>query len=229
MTSQTSTTSVTGTLFTKVSMLLTGALGVAAAGAFAGHAITGFGAMIVLMILFIGGSIGVMFAGAAAKEGRLSSPAAIGIMLAWNFITGLFLGPVMNMYVQVLGGNTVFLAFAGTAGVMAVCGAVGMFSGVNFSGLGKILSWALLGLIIVGIVNIFVTFSTGVELVYCFAGMAIFAGFFIVDFFRLKEEAGRDDSWGGAIMITMGLFLDFVNFFLYLLRALAAAKGDSRK
>jgi len=225
--SSSTNTSVTGTLFTKVSTLLTGSMAAAALGAFMGAGINSLAGIIVLAILFIGGSIGVMFAGAAAKNGSLSNPVAIGLMIAWNVVTELFLGPTLNMYVQVLGGSTVFLAFLGTAGVMAVCAAIGMFSGVNFSSLGKFLFWALLALIIVGIVNIFVAFSTGVELLYCGLGMLVFAGFFIVDFFRLKEQAGSDDSWGGAIMLTMGIFLDFVNFFLYLLRFIAAASGKS--
>jgi len=219
----------TGSLFGRVMMMLTGSMLVAAVGAYAGASIiTSGGVLLALCIVWLLGTIGVGFAASAVDKGSLSPAVGLGLMGIWMFVSGLITGPALAHYVAVLGGNTVMLAFLGTAGVMAGCGAIGILSGHNFSGLGKFLSIALFGLIIVGIVNIFVAFSTGVEIAYCLIGMAIFAGFFIVDFFRIKENADSD-SWGAAMMITMNLYLDFLNFFLFLLRLLAASKGDSKK
>lgn len=215
------TRSIGSTLFTKVAMLLTGSMAVAALGSFVGAGIQmSLGIFILLLILFIGGSIGVMV---AAR--RVDPPLAVGLMFAWNFIAGLFLGPTMNFFVQTLGGNTVMLAFLGTAGVMAGCGAIGVLTRVNLSGLGRFLMFVLFGLIIVGIINLFVAFSTGVEIIYCLVGMAIFAGFFIFDFAVMRQK--NDDSWGSAIECTMAIFVDFINFLLFLLRLLAAARGGS--
>lgn len=203
------------TLFSKVCMLLTGTLIVSAIGTWLGAGITGLGPIIVLAILFIAGAFAVPFA--AAK----STTVGLAVLFGWTFISGLFLGPTINAYVHQLGWQTVFLAYLGTAGVMSGCGIVGAFSGRDFSGLGKWLTIALFGLIIVGIVNIFVAFSSGFTIIYSFIGMAVFAGFFLVDFHRLTKSENNDFN---AIVITQAIYLDFINFLLFLLRFLREIK-----
>lgn len=215
MTNGSATTS-RGGLFSKVSLLLTATMGISAFGTYLGAGITSLGAIIALAIAFIAGAFIVPFAAKSSKEAGLVA------LAAWTFISGLFLGPTINHYVAILGWQTVFLSFLGTGGVMAACGAIGALSGRDFSNMGKWLMFALLGLIVFGIVNIFVAFSTGVTIVYCLIGMAVFAGFFIFDFFRISKA---DDNWFNAITATMEIYLDFINFLLYLLRLIAALTG----
>lgn len=205
-----------GGLFSKVALLLTGSMCLSALGTYVGAGITSLAAIIALAIAFIAGAFIVPFAAKSSKEAGLVA------LAGWTFISGLFLGPTINHYVASLGWNTVFLAFLGTGGVMAACGAIGALSGRDFSKMGWWLTIALLGLIVVGIFNIFVAFSTGVEIVYCLIGIAIFAGFFIFDFFRLSKA---DDNWFNAITGTMEIYLDFINVLLYLLRLIAALTG----
>lgn len=206
------------TLLSKVALLLSGSLLIGAAGTYFGRAIQSIGAFILLAVLFIGGAIGVMF--------LASAPPAVGItsLFVWVFISGLFIGPSIEMYAKKLGWQTVFLAYAGTGGVMALTGAVGMFSGVDFSGLGPILMFGLFGLIIAGIVGIFWRMSRTVNIVYSLIGMVIFAGYFLFDFFRLTKS---ENTWESAIRLTMAIYLDFINFLLYLLQFLAAASDKS--
>ena len=84
---------------------------------------------------------------------------------------------------------------------------------------------ALLGMIVVGIFSIFIPMSHTVNIVYCIIGMIVFAGFFIVDFFRL---ANSENTWEAAIELTMNLFLDFLNFLLYALRLIEALSGNKK-
>jgi FtsH-binding integral membrane protein len=205
-----------GGLFSKVSLLMTISMCISALGTFLGAGITSIGAIIALAIAFLIGAFAVPF---AAKK---STQAGLIALAIWTFISGLFLGPTINHYVAVLGWQTVFLSFLGTGGVMAACGAIGALSGRDFSNMGKYLMFALLALIVVGIVNIFVAFSTGVEIIYCLIGMAVFAGFFIFDFFRISKA---ENTWFNAITATMEIYLDFINFLLYLLRFIAAVTG----
>lgn len=206
-------------LFAKVAMLLTGSMLVGGLGAYVGRNIRSLGAMIGLAILFIGGSIGVFIA-----AGSLSAPVAVALMLAWTFVSGLVIGPAVQMYSEELGSHTVMLAYLGTGGVMAGCGAVGALSGVDFSGMGTFLLIALLGLIVFGIVTIFIRMSRTVNIVHASIGMIIFAGYFIFDFFRLSKS---ENTWEAAIQLTMAIYLDFMNFFLYLLQLLAALSDKS--
>jgi FtsH-binding integral membrane protein len=213
-------------LFTKVAMLLTGSMAVGALGSFLGAGITSLGAIIVLALLFIGGAIAVKLL--ENQDVVIAIPA----LFIWVFISGLFIGPTLHLYNQLLGWQTVFLAYLGTAGVMAVCGAFGALSGRNFTNMGRFLTIGLFGLIIVGVIACFVSLGSVGIMIYSVIGMLIFAGFFIFDFFRLSQSAkSNDHSWGNAIDLTIDLYLDFINFFLYLLQFIAAAKGDksSRK
>jgi len=212
--------SVGSNLFSKVSMLLTGSMMVGALGAYLGQGIQSLGAMILLIVLFLGGGIAIKFI--KDKAPTISIP----LLLGWVFISGLFIGPAIHAYVAYLGWQTVFFAYLGTAGVMAVCGCIGVFSGFDFTNLGRYLMFALFGLIIFGIVSLFVHMSAGVTIVYSLIGMAVFAGFFIFDFFRLSKGA---NTWGNAIDITQDIYLDFINFLLYLLQLLAAAKDSKSR
>lgn len=199
-------------LFSKVSLLLSGSFIISSIGTYAGAGITSTAAMVVLLILFLAGAFVVPLAV------RASATAGVTALIVWTFISGLFLGPAINFYAANLGWETVFLAYLGTAGVMALCGAVGVFSGFNFSGLGRWLFFALLALIVVGIVAIFVPFSHTVNIVWSLIGMGVFALFFIFDFFRAKDAP---NTWESAVFVTMSLYLDYVNFLLYALKLLA--------
>ncbi|MBX9688347.1 MAG: Bax inhibitor-1 family protein, partial [Candidatus Obscuribacterales bacterium] len=123
-----------------------------------------------------------------------------------------------------LGWRTVAGAFLGTGGVMAVCGAVGALSGIDFSFLGGILFFGLLGLIVVGFVTIFWRLSRLGSMIEAGFGMLIFSGYFIFDFFRLAKSV---NTWEAAIQLSMNLYLDYINFLLYVLQFLDAAKNHS--
>lgn len=201
------------TLLTKVALLLACCMMIGAGGTYFGRNVRSLGAFIGLAILFIAGTIGVYFAAA------VSPAVGVGVLFLWTFISGLFIGPAVQSYAERLGWQTVCLAYAGTSGVMAVTGCIGMFSGVDFSGMGTYLMFGLFGLIIAGVIGIFVRMSRTVNIVYSLIGMVVFAGYFLFDFFRLTQS---QNTWEDAVRLTMTIYLDFINFFLYLLQFLAA-------
>ena len=91
-------------------------------------------------------------------------------------------------------------------------GTVGFGTRRDVSGLARASSWALLGLIVFGIVTIFVNMPNG-TLVYALAGLGIFAALTVVDFQRLRLT--QDES--SAPMIAASIFLDGLNVFLFFL------------
>lgn len=207
-------------LFSKVSLLLSMSMIISAAGTWLGAGITSTGAIIALAVLFVLGSIAVVFAAAH------STALGISVLAVWTFVSGLFLGPVIQQYVVELGWQTVFLSYLGTGGIMAVCGAIGVFSGFNFASIGRWLMFALLGLIAVSIIAIFVPFSHTVNIVWSLVGMTVFALYFMVDFYQAAEA---ENSWTSAILVTITLYLDFINFLLYLLKFLAEVLKKSEE
>lgn len=202
-------------LFTKVATIVSCMMMVGGLGAVVGRKIESGFAMIALAVLWIGGTIGMMFA--AKADPTVSLP----LLGAWTFVSGLVIGPTLQMYAERLGWHTVALAFFGTGGVMAVCGGIGMLSGIDFSGMGTYLLLGLFGLIAVGVVRIFVVMSRTVDIVHALIGMVIFSGYFIFDFFRLTKS---ENTWENAVLLSMNIYLDFINFLLYLLQLLAAAQ-----
>src|SRR5262249_12334446 len=85
-------TESTGSLLSKVSMLLVPAMGLSALGSYMGRNITGGAAPWIL--------IGVFFIGAITLRSvlRKAGPAAgIAMFAAWTFVTGLMLGPVLAL------------------------------------------------------------------------------------------------------------------------------------
>jgi FtsH-binding integral membrane protein len=206
-------------LFSKVSLLLSLSFVISAAGTYLGQGFHSMASLIVLGIAFLAGAFIVPICAKA------STSAGITALTVWTFISGLFIGPCIHQYVHILGWQTVCCAYLGTGAVMAGCGAVGALSGVNFSNMGRWLMVALLGLIAAGIIGIFIPMSQTVNIVYSLIGMAVFALFFIFDFFRLSKS---ENTWEAAIDLTMQLYLDYINFLLYLLRFLAATAGGSK-
>lgn len=151
---------------------------------------------------------------------RMLTAGALGVIfLSFSALWGLVLGPVLSLYTTQSLGVT-FACTAGMFGAMALFGAT---TKRNLSGLGRTLLMLLFGLIIAGIVNVFVG-STTADYVISAIGVIVFALFTAYDTQRiLAEGAWLTDAEArakGAIDGAVELYLDFLNLFLYLLRFL---------
>ena len=91
-------------------------------------------------------------------------------------------------------------------------GAAGYATRRDLAPLARILFWALLALIVFGIVTIFVRIPNG-QLIYAVLGLVIFAGFTMVDFQRLR----RTKDIRSAPLLAASIFLDILNVFLFFL------------
>ena len=133
-------------LASKVSLLLSGSFVLSAVGTYLGQGVTSTAAFVVLLIAFLAGAF---FVPISARKSPTAGIIALGI---WTFISGLFFGPAIHQYAHMLGWQTVFLAYLGTGGIMAACGAVCSLSrvkasiGANYGNLSKFLFFALLPL-----------------------------------------------------------------------------------
>lgn len=200
-------------IYGKVAFLLTVSMSMGGFGCFIGRKMQSWFGFIVLFVLLLGGCFVVPAIAAASAVGGVVA------LAVWTFISGLFIGPAIHAYSEEIGWKTVALAFFGTAGVMAVCGLIGTFSGIDFSGLGAILGIALFGLILVGIVRLFFAWGREANLLYSGFGMVIFAAYFVYDFFTLGHT---ENTWQRATELTMKIHLDYINFVLHWLAFIAA-------
>jgi FtsH-binding integral membrane protein len=100
-----------------------------------------------------------------------------------------------------------------TALFVAGCGAAGYATRRDLSGVARVYFWALLALIVFGIVLIFVRIPGG-SLIYSILGLVIFAGLTMFDFQRLR----RSTDLNAAPLIAASIFLDALTVFLFFLQ-----------
>ena len=154
-------------------------------------------------------SFGVLLAlnVAASRSEQL----AIGLLFGFGVLVGLGMAPTIAYYAST-NPQSVWQAGGATALFIAGFGAAGYATRRDLSGLARLCFWALLALIVFGIVAIFVRIPNS-ALIYSIAGLAIFAGFTMYDFQRLR----RTQDIRAAPLLAASIFLDVLNVFLLLL------------
>ena len=92
----------------------------------------------------------------------------------------------------------------------------------DLSGMRSFLFIGLIGIILAGIVNIFLR-NSAVEFVISCAGVLIFAGLTAYDTQKLRAM-GEQGEEKHALLGALSLYLDFINLFLFLLRFMGRRK-----
>jgi FtsH-binding integral membrane protein len=166
-------------------------------------------AFLPLFILYIGLVFGVQ----AVRE---RDPLNLIVLYAATFTTGLIFGPVIKSYVGDGAGEVVFQAAAITGSMTVGLSTYALTTKRNLAGLQPYLFLALLGLIVAMVVNIFVGGSVMYGLI-SWAGAFLFSVLLVFDVNRTRYVA---DTMGNAVVITLSVFLDIVNLFMFVLRIL---------
>jgi uncharacterized protein len=146
---------------------------------------------------------------------RRSSTASTVLLLILGLGLGLGLAPTLAYYASA-DPQALWQAGGATALFIAGFGAAGYATRRNLSGLARVSFWALIALIVFGIVLIFVHIPHA-DLVYSVLGLVVFAGLTTVDFWRLRRSTDLDS----APLIAASIFLDALNVFLFFLRIFA--------
>ena len=178
------------------------AVGFAALGAYLGRDLTG----VTGLLLFIPAFACIIGLNVAAAKGR--EQLAIGLLFGMALLLGLAVAPVIAVYADA-DPSALWQAAGATAAFVAALGAYGYATRRDLSSWGRTLFWALLALIVFGIVAIFVSIPNG-NIIWSVAGLGIFGAFTIYDFNRLRRTS--DD---GAALIAASIFLDVFNIFLF--------------
>ena len=140
-----------------------------------------------------------------------SEQLAIGLLFGFGVLMGLGAAPTIAYYAST-NPQAVWQAGGATALFIAGFGAAGYATRRDLSALARVCFWALLALIVFGIVTIFVRIPNG-SLIYAVLGLVIFAGFTLVDFQRLR----RAKDIRTAPLLAASIFLDVLNVFLFFL------------
>lgn len=140
--------------------------------------------------------------------------------ILYAFVSGLTFSSVFVVYNL----SSVMMVFLVTAGLFGLMSFIGYKTNVDLSKIGFYLIMALLGIIIVGLINLFLASET-LELILSIVGVLLFVGITAYDVQKIKSLEGSglpEDNI--AIYGALELYLDFINIFLDLLRIFADNK-----
>jgi FtsH-binding integral membrane protein len=193
------------TLFAQTMGFVAATAALFAAGAYLGRNLAG-GVGIIAFIAAFACLIGMQFAA------RRSQQLTVVLLGAFGLLIGVALAPVLAVYAS-MDPQALWQAGGATALFIAGFGAAGYATRRDLSALARVAFWALLALIVFGIVLIFVHIPGG-ALIYSVLGLAIFAAFTMVDFQRLR----RAKDIRVAPLLAASIFLDILNVFLFFLQ-----------
>ena len=125
-------------------------------------------------------------------------------------------------------GTSIARVFFITAGTFAAMSLYGYTTRRDLTGMGSFLFMGLIGIILAGLVNIFIQ-STALQFAISVIGVIVFVGLTAYDTQKIKEwyVANDDGATMGkkAIFGALNLYLDFINLFLMLLRLFGSSRS----
>jgi len=159
--------------------------------------------------LFFIAAFGVLLALNVAAQ--RSEGLAVTLLFGFGVLMGLATAPTISYYAST-NPQILWQAGGATALFIAGFGAFGYATRRDLSGIARVCFWALIALIVFGIVLIFVQIPNG-SLIYAILGLVIFAGLTAFDFQRLRQT----QDIRTAPLLAASIFLDILNVFLLLL------------
>jgi FtsH-binding integral membrane protein len=170
-----------------------------------------------------GPSLICFFAGFFALIGlnfaaRRSEALAMTLLFAGGLLLGFGLGGGLDRYAEAE-PNAVWQAASATALFVGGLGATGYAIRRDLSSLYRFFFIGLIVLIVFGLITVFVSIPGG-NVIYAVLGLAIFGGYTVLDFNRLRR-AGRVET----VPLAAGIFLDVINIFLFFLRLFGGGRN----
>lgn len=156
----------------------------------------------------------------SARVMKMSPTTAKICFILYAFVSGLTFSSIFVAY-ELTSVMMVFLVSAVIFGVMAY---IGYKTNVDLSKVGFYLLMALIGVIVISVINIFIGNGT-LEIILCIVCLLLFLGITAYDVQKIKalETTGLPED-NLAIYGALELYLDFINIFLQILELFAKNK-----
>ena len=168
-------------------------------------------------LLMFGAMIGMLFAVSALRN----SVWCIAALLGFTFVAGVFLGPILQVALQLRNGaQLVGMAAVGTGIIFFSLATLATVTKKDFSFMGKFLFIGLILLIVASLANLFFQVPA-MSLTISAIAVLLFSAYILYDVSRIVH--GGETNY---VMATMGLFLNIYNLFINLLSLLMAFSGE---
>jgi FtsH-binding integral membrane protein len=158
------------------------------------------------------------------------SPLNMVLFCAFPLLSGFTLTPFILSVIAgyVNGGSIIINALASTTFMAAAAAVFARTTQWDLGVLGKTLLFAVVGLLFLGILQLFFPSlqGGGFEIFLSGAGVVVFALFTAYDLQRV-QALGR--AGANPFLLALSLYLDIYNLFLYVLRFMLAISGNRRR
>ncbi len=145
---------------------------------------------------------------------RASTAIVAAMFFAYAALTGVTFSVLFLVYTSTSIGS-VFLITAGAFGGLS---AVGIFTKTDLGPIGRFAIFAVIGLILASLVNVFLA-SSGLDWMISVAGVLVFGALTAYDTQKLKNLYSSGDVHANMPLLgALTLYLDFINMFLFMLR-----------
>ena len=151
---------------------------------------------------------------------RRNEALSLLLFYAFTFCEGVGIAPVIGQYVRTLGPTVVVDAALTTGLGMFALAAIVYATGLDLRRFQGIFMIALLGLIVLGVISVFVKFIHPET--YAWLTLVIFSGLVLIDFARLR--AGGDGLT--PVLMATSIYLDAINIFLALLQIFGGRRSS---
>ena len=168
-------------------------------------------------LLMFGAMIGMLFAVSALRN----SVWGIVALLGFTFVAGWFLGPILQVALNLKNGaQLVGMAAGGTGLIFFSLATFATVTKKDFSFMGKFLFIGLVLLIVASLANLFFQVPA-LSLTISAIAVLLFSAYILFDISRIVN--GGETNY---VMATMGLYLSIYNIFVNLLSLLMAFSGE---
>lgn len=170
-------------------------------------------------LLFFIAEIALIFACQAFRE---KTPINFVLLYSFAAVTGLSISPLINILFQAGYSGIVYQALGITAGITVALSAYAWTTKRDFSGFAPYLFAGVIALIVIGLLNTLLFHSSLLHMVYLYAGVVIFSFYLIFDVQQVRKF---QDTIGNAIMLSLNIYLNIFNLFLFILQILMSFQG----
>ncbi len=168
-------------------------------------------------LLMFGAMMGLLFAVTALRN----SVWGIVALLAFTFVAGVFLGPILQVALHLKNGaQLIGLAAGGTGVIFFSLATYATVTRKDFSFMGKFLFIGVILLVVASLANIFFAIPA-LALTISAIAVLIFSAYILYDIGQIIN--GGETNY---VMATMSLYLDIYNIFVNLLSLLMAFSGE---
>ncbi|HYZ33156.1 MAG TPA: Bax inhibitor-1/YccA family protein [Crenalkalicoccus sp.] len=129
-------------------------------------------------------------------------------------------------------GVSIATTFFATAGMYAAVSLYGYTTGTDLTRMGSFLVMGLIGIIIAGLVNMFLA-SSALQFAISVIGVIVFLGLTAYDTQRIKADyleyayaEGTEEAGKRSVMDALGLYLNFINLFQFMLQFMGVRQGN---